>query len=135
MNTAMSWPNDVVCPSCGTALEDRVKGPYHLGFGDIQVAYCRDCGVSLSFSLYDPNVLRIGGEDAAGSKGPRRRAEGWARIMEALVRCACGGAFDFNADPRCPRCHASLRATVPEGYCILFENGLNAERGDAVWVG
>ena len=86
------------CEKCGSEKEVPFDE-----LGDIHLAYLKGLGApDGSASLgHDPETV----EDFAGA--PLSGAE-YHRQVEAFVgQCPCGGAYRFNAPPRCPRCGAA----------------------------
>ncbi len=44
-----------------------------------------------------------------------------AEIARIAGECECGGAFSFEASPRCPNCHGTDSRADPDGDTILYD--------------
>ena len=74
---------------------------WHSGFGDLSYAYCGDCGMLATLSVWDPRWSKLPPSNSA-------HKEIESALDPYLLPCLCGGRFHNGAGPRCPHCRTLL---------------------------
>lgn len=103
------------CPACRVAFGERVKGPYHAGFSDLAALYCDRCGRTRTVDWYGPGYPAEFRQVAPWSLSKEQK-----EVLESRIEpCECGGRFRFDAEPRCPWCHVTLRGLLIDPIYFL----------------
>jgi uncharacterized protein YjbI with pentapeptide repeats len=96
------------CEKCGTIHE--VNGYYHSGFSALFFLYCNRDVTVLTIDEHDPEIWRILEENQAGVL-----TDTCERLVEGqIVKCPCGGEFNFQNPLRCPACGNLLEGPMSE---------------------
>ena len=105
----MGQSYDAICQDCGHRCKVH-DGPAMLAL----LFHCDRCGAELFMDLLQAEQLRSECPDWSQDQpyGPAK----------AKQRCpACGGTFDTEAPPRCPKCRSSKLVRDPNSENICFD--------------
>ena len=118
------------CLCCHGKIELAQKYVYHAGFSNVGVAYCAQCGRTLTFSTFDKVYRSI-----VPDKHPwSLTTEEQRRVDSRLKPCKCGGRFSLREHPRCPYCWCNLSELLGGDICyVRFPGSVDGDEVN-VWV-
>ncbi len=113
------------CPSCKLTIIAEYPDVIHAGFSGCGFMYCDECGDLLTWSTYD-----VGYNAAIPENQPwDLTSDEKRRVEKAVIGCACGGTFRFDAKPRCPGCNAEIPGIIPDSiHWVRLKRRIDGEK-------
>ena len=132
--TDMGMSYGAICNDCGAKFTANEGGGFVF-----HLLHCDRCGAERAISfdeIGEPHLRYIKGLDVPYSEvtaehdrhiqqtypgEPMDRDEYEAAVEQLCGQCECGGAYRFDAPPRCPECRSANLRKDPEARRICYD--------------
>jgi len=114
-------PFSITCRKCGHINVFEQPYAYHAGFGDQGFLYNDDGNLTLTWSVYDTEYVKITGHQNPWviTEEKRQKFEDW------LPPAPKGGKWKFKNPGRCLKCQSEIIPPIGKNiYYVLYEGSV-----------
>ena len=118
-------PFSINCPKCGHLNVFNQPYAYHAGFGDQGFLYNDDGNLTLTWSVFDSDFVRIAGNVNPWVLSNNEKVKAFEDWLPNAPR---GGRWKFGNPARCLSCKAEISPPMGRNiYYVLYDGSVEAD--------